>query len=52
MNHEYPIDRILSRLEGVEKHNDYYKALCPVHSDRKPSLDIKEVGEDGQRRYS
>ena len=44
-----PLERVLARLDGVEKHNGYHKALCPAHRDRNPSLSVKEeIGEDGQ----
>ncbi len=42
-----PIERVLDRLDGVEKHNGYFKALCPVHDDANPSLSVSE-GEDGR----
>ena len=42
-----PIERVLDRLDGVEKHNGYFKALCPVHGDTNPSLSVSE-GEDGR----
>jgi DNA polymerase I-like protein with 3'-5' exonuclease and polymerase domains len=45
-----PIDRVLGVLEGVERHNGYLKALCPAHDDRSPSLDIKEVGDNDQKK--
>jgi hypothetical protein len=37
----------LDRLESVRKEGGGYKALCPAHGDRNPSLGIKE-GEDGR----
>jgi putative DNA primase/helicase len=42
-----PIDRVLGALEGLERHNGYFKALCPAHPDRNtPSLSVTEK-EDG-----
>jgi putative DNA primase/helicase len=38
---------ILERLEGVERRNGYWMALCPAHNDHNPSLSIKE-GDDGK----
>lgn len=42
-----PIENILNRLEGVQKAGKAFKALCPAHPDRSPSLSIKE-GDDGR----
>lgn len=44
-----PIELILSRLEKVSSNNGggRYKALCPAHADRSPSLSICE-GDDGR----
>ncbi len=44
-----PIELILSRLEKVsdDKGGSRYKALCPAHADRSPSLSICE-GDDGR----
>lgn len=42
-----PIDLVLSRLESFRKSGKGFKALCPAHSDRTPSLSLKE-GEDGR----
>ena len=37
------LDRLLSRLERVQTiGNNRYKALCPAHDDRSPSLAIKD----------
>ena len=37
------LDRLLSRLERVQPiGNNRYKALCPAHDDRSPSLAIKD----------
>jgi hypothetical protein len=42
-----PIDAILQRLDGVARAGRGYKALCPAHSDKTPSLSLKE-GDDGR----
>ncbi|MDP8974355.1 MAG: hypothetical protein M3N45_14600 [Actinomycetota bacterium] len=43
-----PVDKVLERLEGVEKHNGFYRAFCPAHDDHtSPNLDVEE-GEDGR----
>ncbi len=43
-----PVDKVLERLEGVEKHNSFYRAFCPVHDDNNtPNLDV-EQGDDGR----
>jgi CHC2 zinc finger len=44
-----PIELILSRLEKVSgnKGGSRYRALCPGHADRSPSLSICE-GDDGR----
>jgi putative DNA primase/helicase len=42
-----PTDRVLERLDGVERRNGYHVALCPAHGDRKASLSITE-GNDGR----
>jgi hypothetical protein len=36
----YTISDYLNRLEGVTKSGDEYKALCPAHNDKNPSLSI------------
>jgi DNA polymerase-1 len=42
-----PIDHILGALKGVERHDGYFKALCPGHPDQNtPSLSVTEK-EDG-----
>ncbi len=43
------LDVLLSRLEGVKKTGDdgKYKACCPSHNDRTPSLRIREM-DDGR----
>lgn len=38
---------ILDRLEGVQGRGGQYKACCPAHSDKKPSLSVS-VGDDGK----
>ena len=42
-----PIDKALARLHGVVHAGKSYKALCPAHGDRSPSLSVKE-GDDGR----
>ena len=43
-----PVDKVLERLEGVEKHDGFYRAFCPAHDDNStPNLDVKE-GDDGR----
>lgn len=42
-----PIDIALARLEGVTHAGKSYRALCPAHGDKTPSLSIKE-GDDGR----
>ena len=42
-----PIDMALARLDGVTQTGKSYKALCPVHGDKTPSLSVKE-GDDGR----
>ena len=43
-----PVDRVLERLQGVEKHSGFYRAFCPAHDDRStPNLDVEE-GDDGR----
>ena len=41
------IENILSRLEKVKGRNGAYTACCPAHSDKSPSLAIREL-EDGR----
>src|SRR3712207_3910573 len=51
MSHENPLERILSRLRGVEEISDgSYKALCLAHDDHDPSLSVRAVGDDGSQR--
>ncbi len=42
-----PVDKVLSRLKGVERRSGYQVALCPVHDDEEPSLSVSE-GDDGR----
>lgn len=40
------LDRLLSKLDKVKKiGNDRYKAICPAHDDKTPSLAIKYADE-------
>jgi 5S rRNA maturation endonuclease (ribonuclease M5) len=41
-----PLDTFTDRLEGVRQNGSGYRALCPCHDDRTPSLDIKEEAND------
>jgi DNA primase len=41
-----PIEKVLSRLPGHRTAGDGFKACCPSHEDRNPSLSIKET-DDG-----
>ena len=42
-----PVEKVLDRLEGVRESNGSWKALCPAHEDREPSLSVSE-GDDGR----
>lgn len=43
-----PVGLLLERLEGVRRHDGFYRAFCPAHDDRiTPNLDVQE-GEDGR----
>lgn len=42
-----PLDRVLSRLQGVHRSGDGFMARCPHHDDRRSSLSVKE-GVDGK----
>lgn len=42
-----PIELALERLDGVVRSGKSYKALCPAHGDKSPSLSVKE-GDDGR----
>ena len=39
------LSEFLTRLEKVEKSNGAYKARCPAHTDKKPSLSITQDGD-------
>jgi DNA primase len=41
-----PIEKVLSRLPGHRTTGDGFKACCPSHEDRNPSLSIREA-DDG-----
>jgi hypothetical protein len=41
------IENILNRLEKVKGRNGAYTACCPAHTDKSPSLAIREL-EDGR----
>jgi hypothetical protein len=40
-----PIEKILDRLRGARRYDGSWKALCPAHEDREPSLSVTEVGD-------
>ena len=42
-----PVEKVLDRLEGIRESNGSWKALCPAHDDREPSLSVSE-GDDGR----
>jgi hypothetical protein len=42
-----PVEKVLGRLEGVVESSGSWKALCPSHADREPSLSVSE-GDDGR----
>jgi DNA-binding MarR family transcriptional regulator len=42
-----PIEKVLERLEGIERRNGGFMALCPSHDDHTPSLSISE-GDGGK----
>ena len=42
-----PIERVLSRLQGVRRCGKGWEARCPAHEDRTPSLSVHE-GIDGR----
>ena len=42
-----PVEKVLDRLEVARESNGSWKALCPAHEDREPSLSITE-GDDGR----
>ncbi|ADB17413.1 hypothetical protein Psta_2746 [Pirellula staleyi DSM 6068] len=41
-----PIDKVLAKLENVRQSGNRWKACCPAHNDRNPSLSIA-VGDQG-----
>jgi DNA primase len=40
------LEEILSRLENVKKSGSGYRALCPAHDDKNPSLSITKKMEN------
>lgn len=42
-----PVERLLSRLQGIRRSGNGFVARCPAHDDRTPSLSITE-GRDGR----
>ena len=42
-----PLEKLLGKLKRVSKSEKGYKAQCPAHDDRNPSLSIRE-GDDGR----
>src|SRR5579859_1820423 len=42
-----PVETVLTRLKGVRTSLHGWKACCPAHADREPSLSIG-LGEQGQ----
>jgi hypothetical protein len=42
-----PIEKVLDRLRGARRYDGSWKALCPAHEDREPSLSVTE-GDDGR----
>lgn len=40
------MERVLAALDGVTPYGDGYKALCPVHDDHRPSVNVKQ-GQEG-----
>jgi hypothetical protein len=42
-----PVEKVLDRLQGARGSNGSWKALCPAHEDREPSLSVTE-GDDGR----
>jgi hypothetical protein len=42
------VDFIARKFDGAEWHGTHWKALCPVHGDVNPSLDIRK-SKDGKR---
>ena len=46
MAHNWTLAGILEKLQGVKKSGNEFKALCPAHDDKNPSLSITE--KDGK----
>lgn len=44
---EAPIEKVLSRLDGVKKQGTGFMSRCPAHDDRKASLSVS-LGKDGE----
>lgn len=44
---ETPLELVLSRLGKVQRAGKCFKAVCPAHEDRTPSLSVRE-GDDGR----
>ena len=42
-----PLEKVLDRLDGTRQPNGSWKATCPAHADKIPSLSISE-GDDGR----
>src|SRR5919107_4926151 len=42
-----PVEKLLERLEGIERRNGGFMALCPSHDDHTPSLSVSE-GDGGK----
>jgi len=42
-----PVEKVLDKLDGTRESNGSWKALCPAHQDREPSLSVTE-GDDGR----
>jgi hypothetical protein len=42
-----PVEKLLDKLAGTREFNGSWKALCPAHEDREPSLSVTE-GDDGR----
>lgn len=42
-----PIEVVLGRLDGVARSGKGYKARCPAHGDKTPTLSLK-AGDDGR----
>jgi len=42
-----PLEKVLDKLDGIRESNGSWKALCPAHEDREPSLSVTE-GDDGR----